>query len=143
MISGCYNKHIKTGEFHLLEILQGLWQKISIDIIGLLPRLNNKNVIVVIVNRFTKIIRLKTTMTVLSEKIAKIYRNNIWKIHRILKKILSDKEPQFALWFIKDLSKVLKMKQTLSMAYPQTNSQITKIKKDSATGYTPFKLNFG
>ena len=39
-------------------------------------------------------IRLKTTTTViLSEEIAKIYKNNIWKIHRIPKKILSNRDP--------------------------------------------------
>jgi len=51
----------------------------------------------VIVDQFTKMIRLKTTtIAVLSEKIAKIYRNNIWKIHRVPKKILSNRAPQFA-----------------------------------------------
>ena len=35
--------------------------------------------------------------TVLSEKIAKIYRDDICKIHRVLKNILNDREPQFAL----------------------------------------------
>jgi len=53
---------------------------------------------VVIVDQFTKIIRLRTIITaVLLEKIAKIYKNKIREIHRILKKILSDKESQFAL----------------------------------------------
>jgi len=41
-------------------------------------------------------IRLKaTTTTVLSEEIAKIYIDKIWKIHGIPKKILSDRESQF------------------------------------------------
>jgi len=49
------------------------------------------DVIVVIVDRFTKMIQLKATTTnTLSEGIAKIYRNNIWKLHRVPKKILSD-----------------------------------------------------
>ena len=68
----------KTGEFHLLKIPQRLWQEISINIIGPLLRSNNKNTIVVIVDQFTKMIRLKTATTaVLSEKIAKIYKDNI------------------------------------------------------------------
>jgi len=63
----------KVGELHPLKISQGLWQKISIDIIGPLPRSNNKDAIVVIVDQFIKIIKLKaTTTTVSSEKIAKI-----------------------------------------------------------------------
>ena len=64
----------KTGELHLLEILKGPWQEIIIDIIGPLPRSNEKDTIVVIVDQFTKIIQLKAiTTTVLLQEIAKIY----------------------------------------------------------------------
>ena len=42
-------------------------------------------------------IRLKITTTAISlEEIAKIYRDNIWKIHRVPRKIISDRKPQFA-----------------------------------------------
>ena len=68
----------KMGELHLLGILQRPWQKISIDIIGPLLKLNKKDTIVVIVNRFTKMVRLKTTTTnVSSEEIVKVYWNEI------------------------------------------------------------------
>jgi len=47
--------------------------------------------IVVVVDQFTKIIQLQVTTTNISlEGIMKIYRDNIWKLHRVLKKILSD-----------------------------------------------------
>ena len=68
----------KAGELHPLEIPQGPWQEISIDIIGPLPKSNEMDVIVVIVNRFMKMIRLKATTTnISSEGIAKIYRDDI------------------------------------------------------------------
>ena len=68
----------KLEELHPLNILQGPWQEISINVIGLLPKSNGMNAIVVIVDRFTKIIRLKITMTnISSEGIAKIYWNKI------------------------------------------------------------------
>ena len=64
----------KAEELHLLEILEGPWQKISINIIEPLPKSNDKDTIVVIVDWFSKIIRLKATIiVVLSEEIAKIY----------------------------------------------------------------------
>ena len=64
----------KARELHLLEISERLQQEISIDIIGPLPKSNRKNIIVVIVDQFTKMIRLKvTTTTVSSKEIAKIY----------------------------------------------------------------------
>ena len=40
----------KAGELHPLEISQGPWQEINIDIIGPLPRLNRIDAIVVIVD---------------------------------------------------------------------------------------------
>jgi len=77
----------------------------------------------VIVDQFTKMIQLKaTTITVSSEEITKIYWDKIWKIHRVLWKILSDWGPQFTSQFMEDLSKALGTKRTLSMAYhPQTD----------------------
>ena len=74
-----------------MEISQRPWQKISINIIGLLLRFNEIDTIMVIVDRFMKIIQLKaTTMNISSEGIAKIYRDDIWKLHGVSRKILSD-----------------------------------------------------
>ena len=62
-IQGCFkcqqNKvqhQKKSGELHPLEIPQEPWQEISINIIGPLPRSNGMDVIVVIVDQFTKMI---------------------------------------------------------------------------------------
>jgi len=52
--------------------------------IGPLPSSNGMDAILVIVDRFTKMIRLKaTTMNISSEGIAKIYRDEIWKLHGV------------------------------------------------------------
>ena len=64
--------------------MEGLCQEISIDIIGPLPKSKDKSIIIVIVDWFTKMIRLKITMTVvLLEDIVKIYKDKIWKLHRV------------------------------------------------------------
>ena len=93
------------------------------------------DVIVVIVNRFTKIIWLKATTTNISlEGIAKIYRDKIWKIHGITRKILSDRGPQFASRFIEELTKALGTKRMLSTAYHlQTDSQTERINQEIGT----------
>lgn len=84
----------KVEELYSLETLQKPQQEISINIIGPLPKSNDKDTIVVIVDQFSKMIRLKTTTTTASsEEIAKIYKDNIWKIHRVPRKILSNKRP--------------------------------------------------
>jgi len=52
------------------------------------------DVIVVIMDWFTKIIQLKATITnISSEGIAKIYKDEIWKLHRIPKIILNNTGP--------------------------------------------------
>jgi len=95
-----------------LEIPKGPWQEISIDIIEPLPKSNRMDTIVVIVNQFTKMIRLKATTTnISSEGIAKIYRDDIWKLHGIPRKIISDRGLQFASKFMKELSKALGTKR--------------------------------
>ena len=84
-IQGCFkcqqNKvqpQRKAGELHPLEIPKGPWQEISIDIIGPLLKSNGMDAMVVIVDRFTKMIRLKAiTINISSEEIAKIYRDKI------------------------------------------------------------------
>ena len=98
----------KASKLHPLEIPQEPWQEISIDIIGPLPKSNGMDAIVVIVDWFMKMICLKATTTnVSSEGIAKIYRDDIWKLHGIPREILSDRGPQFASKFMEEFTKVL------------------------------------
>ena len=91
--------------------------------------------IVVIVDQFTKMIHLRATITnISSEEIVKIYRNDIWKLHRVSRKILSDRGPQFTSKFMEEFTKALGTKRQLSTAYhPQTNSQIKRINQDIGT----------
>jgi len=88
--------------------------------------------IVVIIDRFTKMIHLKaTTMNISSEGIAKIYQDDIWKLHGISRKILSDRGPQFASKFMEEFTKALEIKRQLSTAYhPQTDGQTEKINQE-------------
>ena len=91
--------------------------------------------IVVVVDQFTKMIRLKVTTTnISSEEITKIYRNDIWKLYGISKKILSDQGPQFASKFMEEFTKALGTKRQLSMAYhPQTDGQTERINQEIGT----------
>jgi len=75
-----------------------------------------------------------TTTSISSEEIAKIYRDNIWKLHGVPKKILSDREPQFASRFMEEFTKALGTKRQLSTAYhPQTDGQIERINQEIGT----------
>ena len=88
--------------------------------------------IVVIIDWFTKMIRLKAiTTNILSEGIVKIYKDDIWKLHGVPRKILSDWEPQFTSKFIEEFMKVLGTKQQLLMAYHlQKDGQMERINQE-------------
>ena len=77
-------------------------------------------------------IQLKaTTMNISSEGIAKIYRDEIWKLHGVPKKILNNRGPQFASKFMEELMKALETKRMLSTAYhPQIDGQTERINQE-------------
>ena len=124
-VQGCFKyqqnkvQHMKKArELHPLKTPEGPWKEISINVIGLLLKSNGKDTIVVIVDQFTKIIRLKaTTINVSLEEIAKIYHNKIWKLYGVPRTILSNRGPQFVSRFMEELMKALGTKQMLSTAY--------------------------
>ena len=54
------------------------WEEISINVIGLLPKSENKDAILIVVDRFSKMIRLMATMTsIFSSEVARIYWDDI------------------------------------------------------------------
>jgi len=57
------------------------------------------------------------TINISSEGIAKIYRNEVWKLHRIPRKILSDRRPQFASKFMEEFTKALETTRQLLTVY--------------------------
>jgi len=112
--------------------------------IGPLPKSNGMDAIVIIVDRFTKMVRLKaTTINISSEGIAKIYRDKIWKIHGVPETILSDQTERINQEIGTFLRHYVNYKQDdwtewLAMAEFAYNN-----KKHVAMGKTPFELNFG
>jgi len=108
----------RAAPLHPLSMPKIPWEEISIDVIGPLPRSEDKNAILVVVDRFSKMIRLiPTTTSISSSEVAKIYRDNIWKMHGIPKKIISNRGPQFASTFMGELCKALEIKRAMSTAY--------------------------
>jgi len=69
-----------------------------------------------------------TTMNISLEGIVRIYRDEIWKLHGIPKKILGNRGLQFASRFMEELIKALGRKRMFSTAYhPQLDRQTKRI----------------
>ena len=72
----------------------------------------------------------------------KIYSDNIWKLHGVPRKILSDRGPQFALKFMKEFTKVLGTRRQLLTAYhPQTDGQTERINQEIET-FLQYYVNY-
>ena len=63
-----------------------------------------------------------TTEETLVEGLARLFRDNMWKLHRLPESIVSDSGPQFAAKIMKELNKMLEIEtKLLTSYYLQTN----------------------
>jgi len=70
-------------------------------------------------------------MNISLEGIVKIFRDKIWKLHGIPRKILSDRGPQFVSKFMEEFMKALGATRQLSMVYhSQMDSQTERINQE-------------
>jgi len=55
----------------------------------------------------------------LAEGLARLFRNNVWKLHGLPESIISDRGPQFAAGLMRELNRILGIESKLStMFYP-------------------------
>ena len=90
-----------------------------------LPIVAGKNAILVVCNRLSKITHfVATTKETLAEGLARLFRDNVWKLHGLPESVVSDREPQFVAELTKELNKMLGIETRLSTAFhPQTDRQ--------------------
>jgi len=91
-----------------------------------LPLAQGYNSILVVVDRLTKIVYfIPTTEKMLAEGLAKLFRDNVWKLHGLPESIISDRGPQFVAGIMRELNRMLEIESKLSMTFhPQTDGQM-------------------
>jgi len=91
---------------------------ISADFITKLPLVQGYNSILVVVDQLTKMVHfIPTTEKTLVEGLARLFRDNMWKLYRLPKSIISDRGPQFAAGLIRELNGMLGIESKLSTAF--------------------------
>ena len=82
-----------------------------------------------VVNRLTKIVYFIPTIEKTSvEGLARLFRDNVWKLHGLPESIISDRRLQFVAGLIRELNRILGIKSKISMVfYPQINEQTERV----------------
>ena len=113
-----------VGKLRPNEVLERLWQHISVDFITKLPMSKGHNLILVVCDRFSKMSHfVATTEKTMAEGLVRLFRDNMWKLHELSESLISDRGPQFAVGLMNELNKMLGIETKLSMAYHlQTDS---------------------
>ena len=77
----------------------------------------------VVCDRLSKITHFVATIEgILVEDLARLFRDNMWRLHRLPKSVVLDRSPQFVAELTKELNRMLGIEMRLSTAfYPRMN----------------------
>ena len=111
-------RRLPTGELQLLPIPEERWDVISVDFILELLESGGYNSIMVAINSIGKRSHfVETVTTVTAAGAANLYLRNVWKLHSLPQKVVSDCGPQFVAAFMKELYQLLGIEAATSTAY--------------------------
>ena len=121
-----------VGKLKLSKVPEKLWTHLTVDFIMKLPVVARKDVILVVCNRLSKIAHfVATTEGTSVEGLVRLFRDNMWKLHRLPESVVSDRGPQFAVELTRELNKMLGIEIRLSTAFhPQTDRQMEQINQE-------------
>ena len=121
-----------AGKLRPNQVPERLWQHILVDFIMKLPVSKSHDSILVVCDRFLKM----SHFVVMTEKttakgLARLFRDNVWKLHGLLVSVISDRGPQFAAGLTRELNKMLGIETKLSTAYhPETDGQMERTNQE-------------
>jgi len=133
---GCQRMKNRTeepaGKLKLSEVPEKPWTHLTVDFITKLPVVAGKDAILVVCDRLSKMAHfVATTEATSAEGLARLFRDNVWKLHGLPESIVSDRGPQFAAEFTKELNNMLGIETRLSTAFhPQTDGQTERMNQE-------------
>jgi len=103
-----------------------------VDFITKLPIVAGKDAILVVCDRLSKITHfVAMTEGTSAEGLARLFRDNVWKLHRLPESVVLNRGPQFAMELTKELNRMLEIETKLLTAfYPQTDGQTEQMNQE-------------
>jgi len=123
-----------AGKLRPNQVPERPWQYILVDFITKLPISKGHDSILVVCNKFSKMFHfVATTEKTTAEGLARLFRDNVWKLHGLLESVILDRGPQFVAGMTKELNKILGIETKLSMVYhPEIDRQTDRKNKSGA-----------
>ena len=116
-----------AGKLMVNKVPEKTQMYLIVDFITKLPLVAEKDAILVVCNRLSKITHFVAT----TEGLARLFRDNMWKLHRLPESVISNKGPQFAVELMRELNKMLEIETRLSTVFhPQTDRQMEQMNQE-------------
>ena len=94
------------------------WTYISADFITKLLLAQGYDSILVVVDWLTKMVHfIPTTERMMAERLVRLFRDNVWKLHGLPESIISDRGPQFAAGIMRELNEILEIESKMSIVF--------------------------
>jgi len=102
----------------LSEVPEKLWTHLMVHFITKLLVVAGKDTILVVCDMLSKMAHFVTTTEgILAEGLARLFRDNVWKLHGLPESVVLDREPQFAVELMKELNRMLGIETKLLIAF--------------------------
>lgn len=117
------------GLLQPLSVPDHAWQVVTLDFIEGLPSSSSYNCILVVVDKFSKYAHfIKLTHPFTALKVAKLYMDNIYKLHGMPQAIVSDRDRIFTSTLWQELFNLTGTELRMSSAYhPQSDGQTERV----------------
>jgi len=115
-----------------MKFVTAWWDILSIDFVVELLESSGHDAIMTVVDSVSKRVYFVLTHTmVTAEGAARLFLHYVWKLHGLLKHVVSDHGPQFVASFTKELYRLLGIRLSSSTAWhPQTDGQTEHVNQE-------------
>ena len=109
-----------------------MWTHLTVDFITKLLVVAGKDAVLVVCNRLSKMTHfVATTEGMSAEGLARLFQDNVWKLHGLPESVVLDRGPQFTVELTKELNRMLGIKTKLSTTFhPQTDGQTEQMNQE-------------
>ena len=121
-----------AGKLKLSKVPEKPWMHLMVDFIMKLLLVAGKDTIIVVCNRLSKMTYFVAIIEgILIEGLVRLFRDNVWKLHRLLESIVSDRRLQFAVEITRKLNSMLSIETRLLISYHlQTDGQTERMNQE-------------